>query len=287
MKQKHLIEKDEGDEVMALIQAQFYSKMLKRIVNFSALLPVDTRETPGTQEMPKPESMKTLYLLHGYTGNYMDWLYGTRIQELSSKYSIAVIMPSGDNSFYLDQKEKEEWYGEFIGNELLEITRKMFCLSDQYQDTYIGGLSMGGFGAIRNGLKYSDKFRGIIGLSSALIIHNIANITPDYKDDIASYEYYRAIFGDLKQLLGSENDPEGLVEGLQNENKIIPDIYMACGTEDFLLEENRNFHQFLNEKNISHTYLESSGNHDWKFWDEYIEKAILWMISHSILVERK
>lgn len=266
---------------MALIQAQFYSKMLKRIVPFSALLPVDTIEIPGAQEISKPKSMKTLYLLHGYSGNHMDWLYGTRIQELSLKHGIAVIMPSGDNNFYLDQKEKEEWYGEFIGNELLEITRTMFRLSDKREDTYIGGLSMGGFGAIRNGLKYSDNFRGIIGLSSALITHNIANITPDFKDDIASYGYYRNVFGDLKQLLGSENDPEALILELKDKEKIIPDIYMACGTEDFLLEENRGFHQFLKEKNVSHTYLESPGVHDWKFWDEYIEKAILWMRSHK------
>jgi len=264
---------------MAVIQAQFFSEKLKRIVLFSALLPVDTIETPEEQAMPKSKNMKTLYLLHGYSGSHMDWLYGSRIQELSLKYGVAVIMPSGENNFYLDQKEKEEWYGEFIGKELLEVTRRLFHLSDRREDTYIGGLSMGGFGAIRNGLKYSENYGGIIALSSALITHKIADITPDYKDDIASYGYYKNVFGDLKQLRGSGNDPEALIRQLKNGNKIMPNIYMACGTEDFLLEENRCFQKFLSAENISHVYVEGPGIHDWKFWDEYIEKAILWMIN--------
>lgn len=264
---------------MALIQAQFYSENLKRSVPFSALLPIDTIEIPGEQVIPKPKNMKTLYLLHGYSANHMDWLYGSRIQELSLKYGVAVIMPSGDNNFYLDQKEKGEWYGEFIGNELLEMTRKLFHLSNRREDTYIGGLSMGGFGAIRNGLKYSDNYGGIIALSSALITNKIAGISPGYKDNIASYGYYRNVFGDLKQLRGSDNDPEALITQLKNESKTIPNIYMACGTEDFLLEENRDFHEFLNTESISHVYIESPGTHDWKFWDDYIEKAILWMLN--------
>jgi len=264
---------------MALMQAQFYSQKLKQIIPFSALLPVDTFEIPGEQAIPKPKNMKTLYLLHGYSGNQMDWLYGSRIQELSLKYGVAVIMPSGGNNFYLDQKENGEWYGEFIGNELLEITRKLFHLSDKREDTYIGGLSMGGFGAIRNGLKYNNNYGGIIALSSALITHKIFDIEPGYKDDIASYGYYKNVFGDPKQLRGSQNDPEALIIQLKDENKTIPNIYMACGTEDFLLEENRHFHEFLNKENIPHTYLESVGIHDWKFWDAYIEKAIQWMIN--------
>lgn len=266
---------------MAVIQAQFYSQKLRSMVPFSALLPVDAIEIPGEPPVEKPERMKTLYLLHGYSGNHMDWLYGSRIQELSLKYGVAVIMASAGNNFYLDQKEKGEWYGEFIGEELLEISRKIFNLSDRREDTYIGGLSMGGFGAIRNGLKYSDNYKGIIALSSALITHNIADIAPDYKDDIASYDYYRTVFGDLKQLRGSDNDPEALITQLKKSNKKMPDIYMACGTEDFLLEENRHFHQFLKTENVDHVYIESPGVHDWKFWDEYIEKAILWITNNK------
>ena len=61
------------------------------------------------------------------------------------------------------------------------------------------------------------------------------------------------------------------------EKKDIPDIFMCCGTEDFLLENNREFHNFLENRNIPHEYFESKGNHDMTFWNEYAEKAVKWM----------
>ena len=137
---------------------------------------------------------------------------------------------------------------------------------------------MGGYGAIRNGLKYSDTFGRIIALSSALITYNIAGIPVDYKNDIADYKYYSRVFGDVNKIVGSDRDPEALILQLKKENKQIPEIYMACGTEDFLLAENRRFHEFLVAEGIEHTYKESKGTHDWKFWNEYIEKGIEWAI---------
>lgn len=260
---------------MAFLQVSFASKALKRIVTLNALIPIDNIEIQG-QEKKEKEDMKAIYLLHGYTGYHNDWVCGSRIQELSHKYNIAVFMPSGENNFYLDDEDKGELFGEFIGKELVEFTRKMFPISKKREDTFIGGFSMGGYGAIRNGLKYSNTFSRIIALSSALIIYNIAGITSDYKDPVADYRYYRRVFGDLDQLLGSDKDPEALILKLKNRNADIPKIYMACGTEDFLLNENRKYHDFLVAENIDVTYLERPGNHDWKFWDEYIEKALIW-----------
>ena len=56
--------------------------------------------------------------------------------------------------------------------------------------------------------------------------------------------------------------------------KKIPEIYMACGTEDFLLEPNRAFHKFLEEQGVKHTYEEGPGIHDMKFWQEWAGKFI-------------
>lgn len=72
--------------------------------------------------------------------------------------NLAVVMPAGENAFYIDQPEMGTMHGKFIGEELVDITRRMFPLSRKREDTYIGGLSMGGFGALRNGLKYHDTF---------------------------------------------------------------------------------------------------------------------------------
>lgn len=262
---------------MALLQVNFFAKTLRKLVTFNALVPIDTFEIPGEEKIERGP-MKALYLLHGYSGNHTDWVCGSKIQELSLKYNVAVFMPSGENNFYLDDIDKGELFGDYVGNELVEFTRKMFPLSDKREDTFIGGLSMGGYGAIRNGLKYNNNFSRIIALSSALIIKNIAGIPEDFKDPIADYRYYRRVFGDLNELLGSDKDPEALIVNLKKENAFIPQIYMACGTEDFLLTENRSYSDFLVSENIDVTYLESPGIHDWNFWNEYIEKAIIWAL---------
>lgn len=262
---------------MALLQVNFFSKALKRLVTFNALVPIDTFEIPGQEKIDRGP-MKSIYLLHGYSGNHMDWVCGSKIQELSLIHNVAVFMPSGENNFYIDDVDKGALYAEYVGNELVEFTRKMFPISDKREDTFIGGLSMGGYGAIRNGLKYSHNFSRIIALSSALITHNIAGIPVDFKDPIADYKYYRSVFGDLNELLGSDKDPETLITNLKKENTAIPQIYMACGTEDFLLKENRCYHDFLTSEDVEHTYVEGPGVHDWNFWNEYIEKAVLWAL---------
>ncbi|MDF2985520.1 MAG: putative esterase [Eubacterium sp.] len=262
---------------MALVQVNFFAETLKRQVNFNALIPIDI--VGVSAQKPEERPMKSLYLLHGYSGNHMDWICGTKIQELSNKYKIAVFMPSGDNCFYLDDADLGAFYGEFIGKELVEITRKMFHLSNKREDTYIGGLSMGGYGAIRNGLKYAGNYSRIIALSSALITKGIAGIPTDFKGPIADYPYYRRVFGDLDQLIGSDKDPEALIADLRKRNADIPKIYMACGTEDFLINENRDYHNYLASENIEHTYVEDSGVHDWNFWNKYIEKGIDWAIT--------
>lgn len=265
---------------MALLQIQFFSQSMRREVALSALIPLDAPPIPG-QPAEEIKPLKALYLLHGYSGNHTDWIHFSRIRELSDKYKIAVFMPSGENHFYLDDEDKGQLYGEFLGRELVEFTRSMFPLSEDRKDTFIGGLSMGGYGAIRNGLKYADRFGGIIALSSALIPYTIAGLAPGYQDAIADYNYYTRVFGDLNQLLGSDKDPEALAMRLKEQGAHFPGIYMACGNEDFLLDVNRRFHDYLSQEEIPHHYKECAGTHDWNFWNEHIGPAIEWALAHS------
>ena len=158
---------------MAIIEVNFISKCLMRVVTFNAIIPVDKFGPQAENAEQKP--LKTLYLLHGIFGNYTDWVNGTRIQAWAEANDLAVIMPSGENRFYLDDEKSGELYGEFIGKELVEFTRKLFPLSDKREDTFIAGLSMGGYGAIRNGLKYAENFGCVIGLSAALAARRTAS----------------------------------------------------------------------------------------------------------------
>lgn len=220
-------------------------------------------------EVPENKGkMKTLFLLHGYTGDAGNWVP----EYLAEKYNFAIVLPSGENAFWLDGISTGHKFGTFIGAELVNYIRRTFGLAESPDETYIMGLSMGGFGALHTALAYPDTFGKAAALSSALIIHDIAGMKEGDKNDKANYEYYRECFGDLDKVSESENNPEVLVKKLKAQGKKLPEIFMACGTEDFLLENNRHFHNFLNENDVKHTYIESAGGHDTKFWDEYAVK---------------
>ncbi|MGI6706749.1 MAG: alpha/beta hydrolase [Clostridia bacterium] len=262
---------------MAFMRVNFISESLRRKVTMNAIVPVDKMMPPGA---PKPEKkpFKTLYLLHGIFGNYQDWVIGTRIERWANEYNLAVIMPSGENGFYVDHPIRGDMkYGEFIGKDLVQFTRDLFPLSDKREDTFIAGLSMGGYGAIRNGLKYAETFGYIGAFSSALILENAKKSTDDAPSFMGQRSYYESMFGDLDKLDGSDNDYKGLVLNLKKNGKPIPKMYMSCGTEDFLLEANRDYRDFLNEQGVDLTYEEGPGGHDWDFWDTYIKKFIDWL----------
>ena len=260
---------------MSNICVEFFSNSLVRPVAFEMYIPNDFRiEMPRQHNPYYDRKCKTVFVLYGYTGWGKGW---NNIYELAAKYNFALVFPSGENSFYLDSEASAGKYGTFIGSELIEYIRKTFSLCYAKEDTFISGLSMGGFGALHTGLAYPDTFGKIAALSSALIVHGISGMKPGEKNEAANYYYYRNCFGDLDNLINSDNNPETLVKKLIQQGKEIPKIYMACGTEDFLLAENRRFYNFLVEHNVNVEYFESGGGHDMAFWNEYFAKSFEWM----------
>lgn len=264
---------------MAFSQFEFFSESLRRVVSFNILLPNDSPLEFIKDNENYERGVKTLFLLHGYSGNNRDWILESKINEFAIKYNIAVIFPNGDNSFYLDGKGMGSKYGTYVGKELVNYTRRVFGLSNKKEDTYIGGFSMGGFGAIHTALKYNETFSKAFALSSALIINEIKNKDENFSTPIADYYYYESTFGNLNELENSENNPEELIRRLKSENKLIPSIFMACGKEDFLIEPNRAFHKFLVDNDVNVYYQEDDGNHNWEFWNKYLEPSIQWLIN--------
>lgn len=261
---------------MAFIQMSILSKSLMRTVPVNVILPADKMVFPGMPEPPE-KPFKTLYLLHGVFGSYIDWVNGTRIQRYAEEHDLAVVMPSGDNAFYVDQPGANNYYGEFVGKELVELTRKMFPLSRKREDTFIGGLSMGGYGAMRNGLKYWENFGSIVALSGALLVEDVAKRTNDDPFFLNRRDYAEACFGDLSKILDSDKNPKYLVRQLKKEGRPIPRIYMACGDADSLLPANQDMAAFLKEQGADVTFEVGPGAHEWDFWDTYIRKAIEWL----------
>ncbi|MCF0109606.1 MAG: acetylesterase [Erysipelotrichaceae bacterium] len=261
---------------MAFVRVDFFSKSLMRTVTINAIIPVDKMQFPGMPVREK-KPFKTLYLLHGIFGNYVDWVNGTRIERWAQDNNLAVIMPSGENKFYVDNEASGDMFSTFIGKELVEVTRDMFPLSHERQDTFIGGLSMGGYGALTNGLKYHDTFGYIVALSSGLILERVL-ASDDSPNPMPTHRrsYYESVFGDLDKLIGSDMDYNALAKKVKDE-KNKPAIYLACGTEDALYPPNVEYRKLLEKYGYDVTWVEGPGGHTWDFWDEYLLKALKWL----------
>lgn len=185
------------------------------------------------------------------------------------QYNLAVVMPTGGISFYLDRPGVGNVYGRFVGSDLPDDLQSTFALARDREDTIIAGNSMGGFGALHTALACPERFGCAIGPSSALVIYQVAERTPDgalgHPNVMADYAYYRETFGDPAGLLEGENNPETLVKKRKAEERELPRLFMACGTEDFLLEQNRALSRLLKDAGVPVTYVEDAGVHDWAF----------------------
>jgi S-formylglutathione hydrolase FrmB len=233
--------------------------------------------------MPKtePTPFKTLYLLHGYMGNNIDWLINTQINEMSQQFNIAVVMPSGENGFYVDQLLSGYMGSEFISRELVEYTRSIFPLSHKREETFIGGLSMGGYGALYNGLKNSDVFGATIALSSAIITETIQGVTDEPNFMGITRGYYKALLGDNCfdiDLNASEYNPAVLAKKILDSGKPLPKLYFACGYNDMLCLGSRKLHEDLNNMGFEHCYEEGPGSHEWAFWNRHLQRGLARLI---------
>lgn len=258
---------------------EFRSAALVRPARFRFICPNDMWAEAMEKNPHYKRPMKTLYLLHGFTGGCNDWIESSNVLDFAQQYNLMIICPDGENSFYLDRPGTGGKYATYVGKELVDYTRKTFGLSTRREDTYIGGFSMGGFGALHTALAFPDTFSKAICLSSALIIHNVEKMEPGFVDPRADYDYYRYVFGDPKKVAKSEANPEYLIEQLLAQKKNIPGLYLAIGTEDFLYAENQQFRKFLDEHNVPYTYEEGPGFHDYGIWTPYCRKGIEWMLS--------
>ncbi len=261
---------------MATLTCDYYSLARKGFTSFTAILPMDPLPAGPYPVQYTRGLWPTIYLLHGYSGNRNDWLLRSRIEEWAQKRGYAVVMPDGANRFYLDNEETGELYGTFVAEELVDVTRRMFPLSHKREDTIISGMSMGGFGAIRNGLKYADTFGAIIAHSSALITDEVAEMQPGSGNGIAPYGYFRHVFGEMDKVLGSDKDPKHLAQACLEQGNA-PRLFLACGSEDFLYAQNCDYHEHLRRIGYAHEWWVRPGVHDFDFWNASLLASLDWL----------
>lgn len=248
---------------MAILHVDFHSRCLNRGAQMDVVLP----DTP--HKSPRP--WKTLYLLHGMTDDYSVWQRRTSIERYAEEYGIAVVMPDTRLGWYTDTAAGERYFS-FVSDELIRLTRRMFpSLSHRREDTFVAGLSMGGYGAIKCALKRPETFCKAASLSGALDAYGMTQLDPPLGD----MAYWEDIFGPIGEIRGSENDLFATAAALE-ENR--PELYMWCGTEDFLYHMNTAMRDHLGVLGYGLHYCESEGDHQWKYWDRHIQGALEWML---------
>ena len=234
----------------------------------------------GEIDLTPPKPLRTLYLMHGVYGSCLDWLCNSRIKNIAEACNLCVIMPDGENSFYNDHIDGAR-FGTFIGEELVAITRRLFNLSTRREDTAIGGLSMGGYGATVNALRHPDTFVAVIGLSSAFMLDSpvVLNSTAGGAELMHNRDYYDAVFGTVSDVRGTANDYDALAECVAAGNGFRPRFYYACGEADPLCASNRKFAKRLVNLGFDCTFVASGGGHSWEFWANAIEPALKWLLA--------
>lgn len=258
---------------MAKIQCELYSNSLMSNTTVTLIIPTYNQnpEKPFGSIYEAGKKFKTLYLLHGMYGDHSEWTRNTMIEVYAEQNDLAVVMPSGANSFYTDMKHGERYF-TWVADELPVAARALFSLSEKREDNFIAGLSMGGYGALKLALSRPEQYSAAISLSGAV---DIINLFKDREGE--EKRMIEEIFGPIDQLKGSEHDVIALARKLKDEGGDIPRLYQACGTEDFLYPLNIGFRETIRAMGIELTFEEGPGIHDFYFWNTYIKKAIEWL----------
>lgn len=259
-----------GDH-MAFLQANIYSNVLEMEVMVDVILPQETEKKIGTATTNKGTEIPVLYLLHGMGGNHSVWQRRTAIERYVAAYQLAVIMPSTDLGWYTDTTYEMK-YWTFISEELPKIVQELFPqLTTARKHTYAAGLSMGGYGAMKLGLRQPERFAAVASLSGALAMaESMENLL-----QVRGQAYWEGIFGPLSAFKGSENDLIHLIDTLDPETA--PRFYISCGTEDQLFPASEYAAEKLAKHQIPVTFESGIGVHDWQFWDQWIQRVLAWL----------
>lgn len=249
---------------MALLTINHHTKTLGKHHSFKVILPEDDSQYDIKNET---RPLKSILLLHGLSNDETVYTRYTNIERFANEAHIAVIMPSADHSFYTNMTFGHSYYDYVL--EVHDYARQILPLSKNPEDNFVAGHSMGGYGSIKMAFTQGDRFSKACFMSSATHLGHLLG-----------YEWHdfspKAIAGDVKSMEAPEIDPKVLVHRALSDGHKLPELYMMCGTEDELYQDNLDFKKYLEGHDINFKYEEGPGGHDWEYWNAGIHKAIQW-----------
>lgn len=245
---------------------QFQSALVGKTLPYSVILPVDYRSSATRYPV--------LYLLHGWAGHYNDWATRTNIANYAAQYRIIVVMPEGNDGWYTDSGTiSGDKYESYLLQELIPDVQRRYRTIESRYGRGIAGLSMGGYGALKFGLKSPGTFAFAGSLSGALAA------TTWTEDDLKSFKGINdslvAAFGARDSQQRKVNDLFEIARAMSAPRAAsLPYFYFDCGTEDFFLGVNEQFAALLSAKKIAHEFRELPGNHGWQYWDQQVPELL-------------
>lgn len=267
---------------MALIDIKLFSTTL--LTNTDIRVVVPTPDEPFySDETPfyKPgKKYQVLYLLHGAHGDCTVWTRNTGIERYAQAHKLIVVSASVTNSCYLDMAHGSRFM-TYMTKELPAFINSVFPVSTRPEDTFIAGISMGGYGTYRLALENPERFACAVSISGALDMASMVDSAP--AGTPASLNF-TDIFGEAP-VRGSDNDILALLKKRIAEGRPIPKLYQCCGTEDFLYRSNLQVKKELEKLPVDYTYDESPGIHNWDYWDPQIRKVLDWLPLADTLVD--
>jgi putative tributyrin esterase len=250
---------------VALVTCHFFSEALQVSTAMTVLLPQATHGQIGLTGVASEEPPPVLYLLHGLSDDETIWTRRTSIERYAAERGLAVVMPRAGRSFYSDERHGAA-YWTFLSEELPRVVGAFFRVSQRRQDTFVAGLSMGGYGALKWALRHPDRFAAAASLSGSL----------DVTGDSTAYGEIVPHVWEGGARPGSDDDLFALIE--RADLAEVPHLFVACGTSDELLDANKRFVARATELEVVvHADIDRPGDHDWAYWDARIQDVLAWL----------
>jgi putative tributyrin esterase len=256
---------------MILSQINFFSDVLATRCTLNVLLP---QRRPGNPQDTYHWPFRVLYLLHGYSDDQTAWQRWSSIERYAEGLNLAVLMPAAQNSFYTDMAHGGKFF-TFLIEELPAVAHDLFPISTERSDTFVAGLSMGGYGAFKLAFSRPDLYAAAASLSGAVDIAKVVKPNDDPENN-AWLATMRNIFGDLEKVENGPNDLFTLARKV-SQSGLKPRLFQYCGTEDFLYQDNLRLRDFIRPLGFDYTYEETPGDHSWVYWDRIIQKVLAWL----------
>jgi S-formylglutathione hydrolase FrmB len=258
----------DGPELPTVEVRTFKSAALGQDRQYSILLPVGY---PASA----PRRYPVLYLLHGKSGDHTDWSKRAPLRETVGSTPLIVVMPDGDDGWYLDWADRTHGYEGQIIRDLIPHVDATYRTLASREGRAVAGLSMGGYGALKLALQHPDLFVSAASHSGAVRFT---------REDWGREDVNAAMFGTGPESnrQRAENDlmELALVVRRRHPQWTGPAFYLDCGVDDFLYESNARLRAFFREIDVPYEYHEGPGAHSWEFWSAHLPDQLRFSLSH-------